>query len=48
MRDLVSITGLSIQAIKKNMKILRDLGILERHGSARKGSWEVSDTSEDI
>ena len=32
---------LSIRAIEKNIKELRDSGILIRHGSAHGGYWEV-------
>ena len=33
--------SLSVRAIEKNIKELRDKGILVRHGSARGGYWEV-------
>ena len=33
--------SLSVRAIEKNIKELRDKGVLVRHGSARGGYWEV-------
>ncbi|MBR1583571.1 MAG: winged helix-turn-helix transcriptional regulator [Spirochaetales bacterium] len=39
--DLSLKTGLSIRAIEKNIKKLKDCGLLVRHGSARAGYWEV-------
>ena len=39
--DLSIKTGLSIRAIEKNIKKLKDNGLLVRHGSARAGYWEV-------
>lgn len=35
--------SLSVRAVEKNIKELREKGILIRHGSARGGYWEVSD-----
>ena len=32
---------LSVRAIEKNIKSLRDRGIIVRHGAARGGDWEV-------
>ena len=34
-------TGLSIRAIEKNIKELREKGVLVRCGAARGGHWEV-------
>lgn len=39
--DLSLKTGLSSRAIEKNIKKLKDNGLLVRHGSARAGYWEV-------
>ena len=33
--------GLSVRAIEKNIKDLREAGVLVRHGSARGGYWEI-------
>ena len=33
--------NLSVRAIEKNIRELREVGILVRHGSARGGYWEV-------
>ena len=35
--------SLSVRAVEKNIKELREKGILVRHGSARGGYWEVPD-----
>ena len=35
--------SLSVRAVEKNIKELREKGMLIRHGSARGGYWEVSD-----
>ena len=35
--------GLSVRAIEKNIKDLRENGKLIRHGSARGGYWEVKE-----
>ena len=35
--------SLSVRAIEKNIRELRDLGILIRHGAARGGYWEISE-----
>jgi len=34
-------TGLTIKAIEKNLKILRDNGSVRRVGASRGGSWEI-------
>ena len=35
--------SVSVRAVEKNIKELREKGILKRHGSARGGYWEISD-----
>ena len=40
MADKLSI---SLRAVEKHIKELRDAGILIRHGSARGGSWEIAE-----
>lgn len=40
---LIKITHLSESGISKNIRILKDLGIIERIGSDRKGYWKVKD-----
>ena len=34
-------TGLSARTVSREMKALRDLGIIKRIGSDRKGHWEI-------
>ena len=40
--------SISVRSIEKHVKALREAGILTRHGSARRGYWEVSVPSETI
>lgn len=40
-RQLIVITGLSEPGIKKNLKQLKDTGIIERVGANKNGYWEV-------
>lgn len=40
---LIKITHLSESGISKNIRILKELGIIERIGSDRKGYWKVKD-----
>ena len=42
-RRLIKITHLSESGISKNIRILKELGIIERVGSDRKGYWKVKD-----
>ena len=39
--DLSDWTGLSLSSVKKNMSILQEIGLLERSGSKKNGSWVV-------
>ena len=34
--------SISVRSIEKHVKALREAGILTRHGSARRGYWEIS------
>ena len=40
-KQLTTITGLSEIGVKKNMKILKDKGIVKRNGANKDGYWEV-------
>ena len=40
-KEMAQSLGLSIQAIKKNVKQLKDSGVIERIGDNRKGFWKV-------
>ena len=33
--------GISSRKVENNIKKLKELGILQRHGSPRKGYWEI-------
>lgn len=35
--------SVSSRTVEKNIKILREQGVLIRHGSARNGYWEIVD-----
>lgn len=43
LNDIKIATGLSIQAVKKNIKELKELGIIERVGNNKTGYWKVID-----
>ena len=38
--------GMESRSIEKNIKKLKELGILVRHGSPKNGYWEVPDCGE--
>ncbi len=38
--------GVASRSIEKNIKKLKELGILVRHGSPKNGYWEVTDCGE--
>ena len=38
--------GMESRSIEKNIKKLKELGILARHGSPKNGYWEVTDCGE--
>lgn len=40
-RQIAEKTDVSVRAIEKNIKELREKGALKRHGAARGGYWEV-------
>ena len=38
--------GMESRSIEKNIKKLKELGILVRHGAPKNGDWEVTDCGE--
>lgn len=40
-KQIAEKTDVSVRAIEKNIKELREKGALKRHGAARGGYWEV-------
>ena len=38
---LADITGISSRNVENNIKKLKDMGILIRHGSPKSGYWEI-------
>jgi predicted ArsR family transcriptional regulator len=39
--DLASLIGVTDKTIKRHIKILRELGLLEREGSNKSGRWVI-------
>ena len=46
-QELSEQLNLSLPTIKKNIKILKDLGILSRQGSNRNGYWNILNNIDD-
>ena len=46
-QELSKQLNLSLPTIKKNIKILKDLGILSRQGSNRNGYWNILNNIDD-
>jgi len=42
--ELAQILGVSQRSIEKNIKILKEKGLVVRHGSTKSGYWEVEMT----
>ena len=46
-QELSKRLNLSLPTIKKNIKILKELGILSRQGSKRNGYWNILNNIDD-